>query len=93
MCTWLGTGVGTVKGICEGTRGIDTITGDELNGFQRTMCFVGALPLVGNAAKTFINSEKTIKNISRGAKVTKWADRAYGAYDAYDSATSNYDKK
>ena len=86
-------GVGTVKGICEGTRGKDTITGEELNGFQRTMCFVGALPIVGNAAKTFTKSGKTIKNISRGAIVTKWADRAYGAYDAYDSATSNYDEK
>ena len=86
-------GVGTAKGIYEGSRGKDAITGEELNGFQRSMCFVGAIPLVGNAAKFFTKSGKTIKYISRGAKVTKWADRAYGAYDAYDSATSNYDEE
>ena len=86
-------GVGTAKGIYEGIRGQDVITKDNLNGFERTMCFVGAVPLVGNAAKTFTNSEKAIRNISRGAKAAKWADRAYGAYDAYDSATSTYDKK
>ena len=84
-------GVGTAKGIYEGARGKDAVTGEPLNGFQRTMCFVGAVPLVGNAAKTFTKSEKAIRNISRGAKAVKWADRAYGAYDAYDSATSNYD--
>ena len=84
-------GVGTAKGIYEEARGKDAVTGEPLNGFQRTMCFVGAVPLVGNAAKTFTKSEKAIRNISRGAKAVKWADRAYGAYDAYDSATSNYD--
>ena len=50
------------------------------------MCFIGAVPIVGNAAK----SERAIRNISRGAKTIKWVDRSYGVYDAYDSITSNY---
>ena len=83
--------VGTAKGIYEGCRGIDTITGEPYNGFQRSMCFLGAIPAVGGLCKSFIKSEKVLKNISRGGKALKGADRAYGGYDAYDSATSNYD--
>ena len=84
-------GVGTVKGIYEGTWGKDSITGESLNSFQRTICFIGAVPIFGNAAKSFTKSERAIRNISRGAKTIKWIDRGYGAYDAYDSITSNYD--
>ena len=83
--------VGTAKGIYEGCYGKDSITGENLNAFQRSMCFLGAIPVVGSACKSIIKSEKVLKNASKGAKVVKWADRAYGAYDAYDSATSNYD--
>ena len=85
--------VGTAKGIYEGCYGKDSITGEKLSGFQRSMCFLGAIPIVGNACKSFVKSEKAIKNISRGAKGVKWADRAVGGYDIYDTATSNYDDK
>ena len=51
------------------------------------MCFIGAVPIVGNAAK----SERAIRNIIISAKTIKWIDRGYGAYDAYDSITSKYD--
>ena len=83
--------VGTAKGVYEGCFGKDTITGEPLNGFQRSMCFLGAIPVVGGACKSLVKSEKALKNISKGGKIIKWADRAYGAYDAYDSSTSNYD--
>ena len=83
--------VGTAKGIYEGCYGKDSITGESLNGFQRSMCFLGAVPVVGTAFKSMVKSEKAIKNISRGAKAIKWADRASGGYDIYDSITADYD--
>lgn len=86
--------LGTVKGIYEGCYGKDVITSENLNVFQRAMCFLGAIPGVGSIfKKSFVKSEQALKNASKGAKAIKWADRAYGVYDAYDSATSNYDDK
>ena len=72
------------KGIFEGFSGKDTVTGESLNAFERTMSFVGAVPLIGNVAKGFVKSEKAIKGISKTAKAAKWADRAYTAKEGYD---------
>ena len=83
--------IGTAKGIYEGCYGKDSITCDNLNGFQRSMCFLGALPSVGSAFKSLAKSEKVLKNFSKGAKVIKGADIACGAYDFYDSSTADYD--
>ena len=84
-------GVGTAKGIYEGFSGKDTVTGESLNAFERTMSFVGAVPLIGNVAKGFVKSEKAIKGISRTAKAAKWADRAYTAKVGYDIAFGDDD--
>ena len=70
-------GVGTTKGVYEGFAGKDSVTGEELNGFDRAMCFVGAIPLVGNVVKGVTKSNKAVKAISVTAKGAKWADRAY----------------
>ena len=77
-------GFGTAKCIYEGILGKDSITGEKLNGFDRTMCFVGAIPVAGNVAKTFVKSRKATKVISNGAKCAKWADRAYTAKNGVD---------
>ena len=84
-------GIGTAKGIVEGFSGKDSVTGESLNGFERTMSFVGAVPLIGNAAKGLVKSERAIKGISRTAKAAKWADRAYTAKEGYDLAFNNDD--
>ena len=51
------------------------------------MCFIGAVPIVGNAAKSFAKSERAIRNIIISAKTIKWIDRSYGVYYAYDFIT------
>ena len=72
-------GVGTAKGVYEGFYGKDSVTGEPLNGFDRTMSFVGAIPIAGNIAKAVFKSNKASKVISKTAKCAKWADRAYTA--------------
>ena len=77
-------GVGTAKGFYEGFLGRDSITGEKLNGFDRAMCFVGAIPIAGSIAKGFTKSSKATKVISKTAKCAKWADRAYTAKNGVD---------
>ena len=77
-------GVGTTKGVYEGFAGKDFVTGKELNGFDRAMCFVGAIPLVGNVVKGVTKSNKAVKAISVTAKGAKWADRAYTIKNGMD---------
>ena len=64
---------GTAKGIYEGLSGKDLITQKELSRFDRTMCFVGSVPLVGPLAK---GSSKAAKCVRTTAKAAKWIDRA-----------------
>ena len=82
-------GFGTAKGVYEGFRGKDSITGENLNGFERTMCFVGAIPFVGNVAKGFTKSSKATKFVSNTTKAAKWADRAYTAKSGIDLVTDD----
>ena len=77
-------GFGTAKGIYEGFLGKDSITGEQLSGFDRAMSFVGAIPIAGNIAKSFVKSRKATNVISKGAKCVKWADRAYTAKNGVD---------
>ena len=65
-------GVGTAKGLYEGFTGKDSITGNKLNGFDRTMGFVSAVPAGGEIFKMFRISRKIIKNV---AKCDKYAGR------------------
>ena len=41
------------------------------------MCFVGAIPFLGNVVKGVTKSNKAVKAISVIAKGAKWAYRAY----------------
>ena len=60
--------VGSVKGIYEGFNGRDAVSGRSLNGFERTMSFVGATPLVGGFAKGASRTARLMRRISNGAK-------------------------
>ena len=86
-------GVGTAKGVYEGFTGKDSVTGEELNGFDRAMCFVGAIPLVGNMAKGVTKSKKAVKAISVTSKCAKWADRAYTIKNGKDLFDNDDDNK
>ena len=63
-------GVGTVKGIYEGCSGKDSITGQKLNGFERSMSFVSAVPVGGNIFKAFKCNGKIVRNV---AKINRYA--------------------
>ena len=89
--TWFLSGVRTAKGFIEGLCGRDSITGEKLNGFERSMCFVGTVPFVGDVAKGFVKSAKVTKAISRTTKVAKWTDRAYTAKSGIDLLKKNDD--
>ena len=43
--------VENIKGVIEGATGKDTITGEELSTFERTLSFVSAAPIAGKFAK------------------------------------------
>ena len=78
-------GVGSVKGIYEFTVGKDAITEKKLNGFQRTMCLLSAVPIAGNSIKTITKSEEILVKISTRAKFLKYFDKSYEAYHSNNS--------
>ena len=81
-------GIGTAKGLYEGFEGKDPVTGEDLNGFERAMGFVGAIPLVGGFIK---GGTEGAKIVSKGAKVAKFADDAYDGCHAISCAKDLYD--
>jgi len=70
-------GIGECKGLWEAFTGKDTITGGELNGFDRIMGVVGGIPLVGPKVKCLVKSKKVIKGIDKTIKYSKKADKIY----------------
>ena len=62
--------VGTAKGIYEGFSGKDSITGDKLSGFERTMSFISAVPVGDEVFKMFRTSRKIARNV---AKINRYA--------------------
>ena len=80
--------VGTAKGIYEGFSGKDLITQKKLSSFDRAMCFVGAVPLIGPLAK---GSSKTAKCVRTTAKAAKWVDRANDARNCVKVLNSDDD--
>ena len=80
---------GTAKGIIEGLSGKDIITQEDLNLFDRTMCFVGAIPLIGPLAK---GTSKTAKFIRRTAKAAKWVDEVNDLRNGVDLIRHAYDE-
>ena len=63
-------GIGTGKGIYEGISGKDSITAQQLTPFERSMSFVGAVPVGGEIFKMFKTSRKIIRNV---AKIYRYA--------------------
>jgi hypothetical protein len=63
-------GIGTAKGVYEGFSGKDSITGQKLTPFERSMSFVGAVPVGGEIFKMFKTSRKIIRNV---AKINRYA--------------------
>ena len=61
--------VGNAKGIYEGFSGRDAVTGEEIHGFDRAMCFVGAVPIVGNYAKGASRTARVVRRVSKGISV------------------------
>ena len=83
-------GIGTAKGLYEGFSGKDAVTGENLNGFERAMGFVGAIPLVGGFIK---GGSEGAKIVSKGAKVAKLADDTYDGCHAISCAKDLIDEK
>ena len=61
--------VGNAKGIYEGFSGRDAVTGEDIHGFDRAMCFVGAVPIVGNYAKGASRTARVVRRVSKGISV------------------------
>lgn len=70
--------VGDLKCGLEFITGRDAVTNEKLNGFERTMCAVGLIPLVGKFVK---NSSK----VKRVCKLAKNGDRLYDVFNTYDT--------
>lgn len=82
--------VGTYKGIKEAITGVEMITREPLNPFERVMSAVGAIPFAGAFAKGFARTAITAERISLVSKRVAQFDTVYtsassgiGIYNTY----------
>lgn len=69
--------VGTYKGLREAITGVEMITRDPLNPFERVMSAVGAIPLTGAFAKGFAKTAITVERISLVSKRAAQIDTTF----------------
>lgn len=69
--------VGTYKGLREAITGVEMITRDPLNPFERVMSAVGAIPFAGAFAKGFAKTAITVERISLVSKRAAQIDTTF----------------
>lgn len=76
-------GIGETKAILELIAGIDLITGEELNSFDRATCAISIIPAAGWLAK-IPKSSKAAKSISKFEKFLNLVEKANKTNDVVD---------
>ncbi len=67
--------VGEAKSLLEAARGVDTITGEPLAGWERVLAVLGAIPVLGIVARGFRRVIRTARGLDRVSDAARGVSR------------------